>query len=227
MPIDRGILDLQLQALGESAHWWDRRELRDLPTVLDADERVLAVSRGKVARPRWLHRSWLIVVTDRRVICLRSSGRPGWRQLQVSVRRISRVALRVGLFRGRVLVVADGSTLRLLVPRADAYRLHHVLASFNAPARDALTGFGPTRMIRNIIDHVLTLPAAALNPDLPAQLPPPAPPDDFADQRVQLLEDQVEQLRQHVDFMEQLLRERHERSVTERSVTERSVTERS
>ena len=121
MPIDRGTIDQQLRALGETSRW-DERELRDLPTVLHSDETILAISRGKIARLRWLRRSWLIVVTNERLLCLRSSGR-SWRQLEVSASQIARVALRIGVFRGRVIVLTTGSTYRLLVPRWDAYKL--------------------------------------------------------------------------------------------------------
>jgi hypothetical protein len=52
MGMDRGRIDQQLEALGEGSRWWDVRELRDLPAVLDADEEILAIARGKLARVR-------------------------------------------------------------------------------------------------------------------------------------------------------------------------------
>lgn len=207
MPIDRGIIDQQLQALRESSGWWDQREFRDLPAVLDADERILALSRGKVARIRWLRRSWLIVVTDRRLLCLRSSGRIGWRQLEVSANQIARVVLRVGLFRGRVLVVAGGHTYRLLVPRMDAYNLLTALSSLGSAANEAISGFAPTRVARRVMEHMLALPAVALYPDTPRRAPTPKENDASA-QRAQSLEEEVLELRQQVDFLEQVLRKR-------------------
>jgi hypothetical protein len=209
MPIDRGIIDHQLQALGESSRWWDRRELRDLPAVMDHDEQIMAISYGKLGRVRLMRRPWLIVVTSRRLLCLRSAaGRASWRQLEVSADQIARVALRVGLFRGRVLIVAEGSMYRLLVPRLDAYKLLNALSTLGTPRDEALLGFGPTRMIRRVLDHVLALPAAAVNPHPPRPLPVIAV-THAADQRVQVLEDEVQELRQQVEFLEQLLRERH------------------
>jgi hypothetical protein len=206
MPIDRGIIDQQLQALRESPGWWDQREFRDLPAVLHADENIIAISRGKIARVRWLRRSWLIVVTDRRLLFIRSTGRTGWRQLEVGAHQITRVALRVGLFRGRVRVMAGTETYRLLVPRADAYKLMSALSSLGTPSNEAFFGFAPARMVRRVMDHVLALPAAALNPDSPRPLPAPVP--GVVDQRVQSLEEEVQELRQQIDFMEQLLRQR-------------------
>lgn len=209
MALDRGIIDQQLKALGESASWWDHRELRDLPSVLNADEEILAISRGKAARPRWLHRSWLIVITDARLICLRSARGSGWRQLELSAHQAERVALRVGLFRGRVLIATPGRTYRLLVPRADVYKLLAAVSSWGIPGKEPLSGFGPTRMARRLFDHVLALPTVALSPDAASGarqrvIPPPPNP------RVEVLEDEVQQLRQQVDFLEQLLRERHQ-----------------
>lgn len=209
MPIDRGIIDQQLQALGESSRWWAQRELRDLPAVLDAGEQILALSRGKIARLRWLHRSWLIVVTDRRLLCLRSGGGTGWRQLELMADHVTRVALRVGPFRGRVVVAAGDRTYRFLVPRPDAYKLVTALTSFTASRPDTLRGFAPTRTFMRVVDHVLALPAAAFKPEV-QRASPVVPDRSLFDQRVESLEEEVQQLRQQVNFLEQLLHQRHE-----------------
>jgi hypothetical protein len=214
MPIDRGIIDQQLQALGEGSRWWDHRELRDLPAVLDADEHILAISRGKLARVRWLRREWLIVVTNRRLLCLRSGGVTSWRQVEVNAALIARVALRIGPFHGRVLVVAAGQTYRLLVPRADAYKLLTALSNLSSAGREALSGFGPTVMIRRMFHHVLALPAAALNPEPPGKNAPVPLDTNAVDQRLESLEEQVEELQRQVKFLEQLLGQRHLASST-------------
>ncbi|MGH7445310.1 MAG: PH domain-containing protein [Longimicrobiales bacterium] len=207
MPIDRGIIDQQLQAIGASPSWWDQRELRDLPTALHADEHIHAIARGKLARVRWLRRPWLVVVTDRRILCLRSTRRSGWRQIEVRVGQIQRVTLRIGPFRGRVLVVAGGDTYRLLVPRADAYKLVAALSKLGTQRHEALSGLGPTLLVRRVVDHVLALPAAAFNPQ-PTHGIPVAAPDPEVDQRIQLMEDQIQQLQQQMEFLEELLEQR-------------------
>src|SRR5690606_6365134 len=143
MPIDRGQIDQQLQALRESSQWWDQREFRDLPTVLHADEQIVALATGKVARVRVLRRRWLIVVTDQRLLLMRSAGRSGWRQLEIAAGQIERVTLRVGPFRGRVRVSAGGQTYRLLVPRNEAYKLMGALSSLGSHTKDTFSGFGP------------------------------------------------------------------------------------
>jgi len=206
MPLDRGIIDQQLQALGEGTRWWNQRELRDLPTVLNNDEEILAIARGKIARLRWLRRAWLVVVTDQRVVLLRSGGR-SWQQFDVRGDHITRVSLRVGPFRGRVLFATAAQTYRVLVPRPDAYKLAGALSTF-ASAHAALPSFAPTRVIRRVVDHVFALPAAALDPGTQKTALPPAARDPGVQQRLDALEEEVNRLRQQVDFLEQLLHER-------------------
>ena len=210
MPLDRGIVDQQLQALGESSRWWNCRELRDLPAVLHPDEQIQAVARGKVGRVRLMRLPWLIVVTQQRVLCMRSSTRGSWKQFDVAVSQVGRVTLRVGLFRGRLIVDVGAQKYRILVPRADAYKLQSALARVSGPPRMPVPGFAPTRMVHRVIDHVLSLPTVALAPDDPRPPRPAGPSPDVTrlDERVQALEQEIFQLSQQVDFLEQLLRQR-------------------
>jgi hypothetical protein len=207
MAMDRGVVDQQLETLGAGSRWWDERELRDLPLILADDEEILAIARGKLARVRVMRRSWLLVVTQRRLLCVRSERGSGWRQLEVGASGITRVSLRVGPFRGRVVVTAGERTLRLLVPRADAYRLHAALFSLCNPGRLPERGFRPTRMVHRMIDHVLALPAAALAPEPPRRAVAMDPFDPSTHEvRLDTLEAEVQELRRQVDFLEQLLR---------------------
>ncbi len=210
MPIDRGVIDQQLQELGEGMRWWDQREMRDLPGVLHADERILALARGRIARVRWLRRSWLIVVTDQRLLCLRSGRGSSWQQVELGARQIRRVVLRIGPRNGRVVAAAADRTCRLLVPRKEAYRLASALTSIARPDRTMDAAPTPVLMVRRVFDHVLALPAAALSPGAPQAIPPApvAKPDPATEQRIEWLESQVEELQRQVAFLEQLLRER-------------------
>lgn len=212
MPIDRGLLDQQLQDIGEASRWWNQREIRDLPAVLHTDERIIAMSRGRVARIRWFRRKWLIVVTEDRLLCLRSGSAKGWRQIEAGANQISRVFLRIGPFKGRVLVVADGQTFKLLVPRADAYRLHSALMKLGPTGKESVPGFGPARVVRSMVDHVLALPAVAFAPAgqlaVPRNNAQTLPDNSAMVHRLQLLEEQVQRLTDQVEFMENLLRDR-------------------
>ncbi|HSJ25966.1 MAG TPA: hypothetical protein VK929_14915 [Longimicrobiales bacterium] len=218
MPIDRGTVDLQLEALGGSSSWWNERELRDLPNVLVPGERILSIARGKLGRLRWFRRSWLVVATDRRLLCLRSERKAGWRQFQVRAEEIRRAALRVGPFRGRVLAHTATDTWRVLLPRSEAYDLHQALSDIASPAAPSSNGGSPRRMVARVVDHILAFPAAAMEPDrprrqvpVPAPLPQPLP--DAVTERMETLEEETDELRRQVSFLEQLLKERQTASL--------------
>jgi hypothetical protein len=210
MPLDRGILEQQLDALGEGTRWWDRRELRDLPAALHADERILAIALGKMNRPRWLRRPWLIVVTQNRLLCLQSGRRMSRRQLEVQGHQIARVSIRIGPFNGRVLVSIAGERYRMVVDRPDAYKIQAAISGIMPTREVTPPSTSPTAMIGRVIQHVLELPAVALQPnEKPATPALPPPRDDAAELRLQLLDEQVQRLQQQVDFLEELLEQRH------------------
>jgi hypothetical protein len=209
MPIDRGTLNQQLDALGGSATWWNERELRDLPTILQQDEQILAIARGRLARWRLtLRRSRLIVVTDRRLVCIRSDARAGWRQVEVGADQIRRVALRIGPFKGRVIVQTAGATFRLLLARSAAYDVHRMLEGIIPQVMQVAGGLGARRVVRRVVDHILAFPAAALDPDVRRPALPQPRPDPAVVERMSALEEETEELRSQVAFLEQLLRER-------------------
>jgi hypothetical protein len=109
------------------------------------------------------------------------------------------------------VVIGGGYTYRLLLPRPDAYKVSSALATIGPTPRDSMPSFRPTIMARRVIDHVLALPAVVLQPTTPRQeLPVPAKQADPAvEEHVEALEGQIDQLRQQVDFLEQLLHQHH------------------
>ena len=209
MPLDRGILEQQLAALGEGSRWWDQRELRDLPAALHADERILAIALGKMGRPRVLRRPWLIVVTQNRLLCLQSGRRMSRRQLEVQGHQIARVSIRIGLLSGRVLVSIAGERYKMAVDRPDAYKIQAALSSIMQNRELQPPSSSPTAMIGRVIQHVLELPTVALQPNEKPSAPAPPKHNDAAEQRLQLLDEQVQRLQQQVDFLEELLEQRH------------------
>ena len=204
--MNRGVLEKQLHALGESSSWWEHREMRDLPTVLHEDEEIRAIARGRLGRLRGPRPSWLMVVTDRRLVCLRSS-RTTWRQFEIGAQLISSITLRMRLFGGRLMIVTSDRSFRFQLHQADAQKLLTALARVANCGQDTLSG--PTQMVRRMVNHMLALPAATLNtysmPRQPKQIEPkPAAPDE----RVHAMEERIQELQQQVEFLEQLLRQR-------------------
>jgi glycine/D-amino acid oxidase-like deaminating enzyme len=208
MPLDRGTIEQQLHALGESPRWWDRRELRDLPGALHADETIRAIAVGKLFRPRLLRRAWLIVVTDARLLCICSGSRMSRRQIELHAGEITRVWSGMGVFRSRVVVLAGGVRYRLIVRRTDAFKLLAAISNLIQARPEQLKGSWPTAVAGRVVRHILALPTVALQPE-PEKKPEPLPAARIDQDRLALLEDQVQRLQQQVDFLENLLRRRY------------------
>lgn len=213
MSQDRGVIEQQLTAIGEGSRWWEEREMRDLPSILHRDEEILGIARGRLGRPAVVRLGWLLVVTNHRLLCIRSQGGRGWRQVEMAAGQIQRTGLRVGPLHMRLLVTGGGEKIRAFLRKDEAYKLSRALARIAGPPREVQGGFGPVRMLRRVLDHMLDLPAVALDPSIPAGLalssPRPEPPSD---DRVHELENQVEELRQQIGFLEQLLEEKQTHS---------------
>lgn len=209
MPLDRALIEQQLAALGEPAQWWERREMRDLPSAMNADERIQAIAVGRLKRVSW-RREWLIVVTNERLICLQRGNRMGRRQLDLHASEITDVTERVRVFRTRLIVRAYGEVYRLRVKRADAHKLNAALGQLVQPReRPAAARRTPAVMAQRVIQHMLELPGVALdNTPRPRALPAPAFDPAPLERRLQLLEDEVQRLQQQVDFLEDLLQQR-------------------
>jgi hypothetical protein len=127
----------------------------------------------------------------------------------VAGRRIDRVTLRIGPLRGRVLVVAGDARYRLLVPRTSAYQLQSALVGLIPQRQLATSPYAPTRIVHRVMHHVMALPAVALGPDAAPAQELDARAAERLDERIQALESDVDALQQQVEFLEQLLRDRH------------------
>src|SRR4051812_42992692 len=86
MAIERSVLSDQLAALPDSAPWAGRPEVEELHTLLSPGEKVLVgvtgwlIESGKLAV-----RTWLIVATTNRLICLLKAGSAGVRKVELPV----------------------------------------------------------------------------------------------------------------------------------------------
>jgi hypothetical protein len=132
----------------------------------------------------------------------------GRRQFELQAGQITDLAVRSGIRRARLIVRAYGEVYRLRVRRADAVKLITAISRL-VPSRERPleTRHTPGAMVGRVIQHMLALPAAALDEVKP--LAPPSPPDVAPlEQRLQLLEEEVQRLQQQVDFLEELLQQR-------------------
>jgi hypothetical protein len=191
MAVDRRTIEEQLIAIGEAERWWDQREVRELPQILNPDEHIRAIVSGwlkrrfRPARP-WLAHSWLVAVTEHRVICIRKGERFGRKQLDIPIAPVTSIGQRTGLFTATISIVSGDTKHRIRVAKGDALKLIGALSALvrrieplpPAPTQQALAG----SVSRDAYDQVL--------------------------RRIDLVEDEIERLRQQADFVEDLLKRR-------------------
>jgi hypothetical protein len=227
MPIDRGEIDAQLRAIGEGERWWEQREFRDLPHVLHPDERIQGIINGKVLgrrRPPLRPAStWLIVVTNQRLVCLRQE-RFARKQIEIAAGQITRVQQRSRFGGHQITIDTAARRYRIRVARDDAFRFSGALAPLlpaEVQPRPAID-YEPLAWLPGI-STVAAIPGFSGIVSRVAMLSPPDYASRDRDQLARLertvesLQNDVERLQQQVGFLEDLLHERagHPRLPTE------------
>jgi len=210
MPVDRGAIDAQLKEIGEGERWWEHREFRDLPYVLNPDERIQGLTSGRLRdrlRPRVLPRSpWLLVATNQRLICLKQE-RFGRKQVELRAGQINGMLHASRLRSYQITLETAQGRYRICIPKADAFRFIGALAPLMPTPAQLAAGAPPQLPHQAGIPGLLGLVSRTA---LPA--PEYATAADLArvDGAVERLEHEVERLRQQVEFMEKLLQDRGE-----------------
>lgn len=216
MPVDRGAIDAQLREIGEGERWWEKREFRDLPHILQAGEQIRGLVSGKLLGRRrpWvrLNAEWMFVATDQRLICLRQE-RFARKQVDISPGQILRVQHSSGLRGYQIVIWTPSRRYRIRIPKEDAFRFSGALAPLMPNA-------APNRLSPEL-ESLSWLPGISTVASMPlfggivtkvAMLSPPdAPgPDRLVqlEMTVERLQSDVERLHQQVEFLEELLEKR-------------------
>lgn len=95
------------------ALWSDRPEAEAIPELLRPEEAIVCVGSGTIVRSGRLSQPrWLVVLTDRRVLCIRGAVAATRRIIDMPVGAI-RSAARKGLFRSTLTLDTGYGTLRI------------------------------------------------------------------------------------------------------------------
>lgn len=219
MPVDRGAIDAQLREIGEGERWWEQREFRDLPYILQADERIQGIINGKILgswpRPRVRPSgAWLIVVTSQRLIGLKQE-RFGRKQVEVAAGQIKRVHESSRLRAFQIILETTQQRYRIRIPKEDAFRFSRALAPLipDAPVQALHPALQEWSWVPGI-STVAALPGVGGIVSKASLLAPP----DYASRAqvarleatVEQLQGSVERLQQQVAFLEDLLQKQAE-----------------
>ena len=197
MPVDRSAIDAQLREIGEGERWWEQREFRDLPYILNADERLHGVVLGKLLgarRPRVLPSApWLVAATSQRLVCLREQ-RFGRQQVDIPLSQITGMWQRSRLRGVEITLQTMGRRFRLRVAKTDAFRFIGAISPLlpNAPAA-AVAGEVPGGLRARLLPG----PGAVTREEF-----------SRVEAALERQEKEIERLQQHVEFLEKLLETR-------------------
>lgn len=209
MPVDRSAIDAQLREIGEGDRWWEQREFRDLPYILNADERIRGVVIGKLLgprRPRVVPTArWLVVATDQRLICLREQ-RFGRQQVDMPLGQIIGMRHTSGMRGVQLTIDTPQRKYRIRVPKADAFRFIGALVPLlphASAAVDVALGLQGGGGVRPGVSGLLARVTGPSRAGFVSRA-------DLArvEDNVQRLENEIERLQQHVEFLENLLEKR-------------------
>lgn len=216
MSVDRGDIDRQLRDIGEGEQWWEQREFRELPHILYEDECIQGLVRGKLLgthKPRVKPaRTWLIVVTDKRILCLRQE-RFARKQIDIGAGQIARIEQGTRMRSYQITVTSVGRRYRIRIPKAEALRFARALTPL-VPARSVERRETPDLGPFNAIPGMSTLASLPGMGKLVSNLAltPPEPATRAQIERLEGVVDQLlidmERIQAQVAFLEKLLHNR-------------------
>lgn len=103
----------QINALPDRFIFYTKKEIRYLPKIMVADERVLALTSGF-----FRNHTWLCVCTNRRILFLDRGMFWGLRQLQMNLDRVQSIDSSYSLFFGKIRIWDGASAIEVgLIPK--------------------------------------------------------------------------------------------------------------
>jgi hypothetical protein len=141
---DNDSVSAQLDALaGEFQQWFTQKEIEHLPEILHPGERIKALTSG-----RYRGNTWLITVTDQRIVFLDKGLVFGLQQFDLPLHQISSISHQSGLVFGELHIatssehciverIAKGEVARVSAIISALVREAHAPAAANAPGPSA------------------------------------------------------------------------------------------
>jgi hypothetical protein len=119
MPVDASAVEAMIRSLGALDTFGTKKEIRELPKILTPGETIRGLGSGMMDG-----NTWLITVTDRRIILLDKGLVYGLKQLDIPIHKIKSVTHKTGLMFG-ALLIDSGAQIKTMdnMRKADAPRL--------------------------------------------------------------------------------------------------------
>lgn len=124
MPVDKRIVDEQIGRLGVFDQWFTRKERNHLHEVMEPGETIHAMTSGLLDG-----NTWLVTVTNRRVLFLDKGMLFGLKQMELPLEHISAIGHKTGMVLGEITVSTAGGAKRIEnIRKADVPKVAKILS---------------------------------------------------------------------------------------------------
>jgi hypothetical protein len=132
MPVDKSVVDEQVKALGQFDRYFTRKEIKYLPEVMVSGENIKGLTSG-------FHdgNTWLIAITDRRLLFLDKGMIYGLKQMEMSLDQISAISHKTGLLLGEIQVSTSGGTKKIEnITKTDVVKVAQIISDLVKQSRE-------------------------------------------------------------------------------------------
>jgi hypothetical protein len=124
MAVDKSLIDQQIANLGDFDQWFTKKERNHLHEVMVPGETIHAMTSGFLDG-----NTWLVTVTDRRVLFLDKGMIFGLKQMELPLSQISAISHKTGLLLGKIEVsTAGGTKLIDMIEKKDVTKVAQIIS---------------------------------------------------------------------------------------------------
>ena len=135
MAVDRRTVEVQLRALGDFHQWGTKKEVRHLPAVLNTGETIRAVTSGV-----YQGNTWVVTVTDQRILFLDKGMFYGVTQVELPLRQIDTISYKTGLLYGELrLATGSGKSIVKKIRKGEVAKISSLVSSLVRNAHSPTT----------------------------------------------------------------------------------------
>lgn len=150
MAVDKSVVDEQIARLGDFDKWFTKKERNYLHEVLGPGETIHALTSGILDG-----NTWLVTVTDRRVLFLDKGMVFGLKQVELPLAHISAVAHKTGLMFGKIEVsTAGGAKCISMIEKKDVPKVAKIISDLVLEASAPLSGHVETAPQQDIVSQL-------------------------------------------------------------------------
>lgn len=108
MTVEKSVIDEQIANLGKFDKLFTKKEIKYLPEIIMPGETIRAITSGMLDG-----NSWLITVTDRRIVFLDKGIIFGLKQIEFPLKQVSSITHKIGLVTGTIEVSTSAGSKKI------------------------------------------------------------------------------------------------------------------